>query len=317
MKVDVAARPFLADLEFVAPPIGPSVEEAADVEAARKPRVSPAERYKGRRGYNEQFLGFAVPLPTPLGRIARDVLPIEGSADDRLDYQHFSIVLSKSRRMPIFSGVNIDGAHQVKIVRQPPDKWFYDGRIPNDAQIGEDLYVDNILDRGHLVRREDPNWGDKAIAGVANDDTFHFTNCTPQAAHFNQQTWLSLEDYILRNAKAQEAKVSVFSGPIFRDNDRVYRGAKIPTAFWKVISFVSNGGRPSATAYTIDQVQELKDLEAQFGAFKTYQRSVHSIGKLAGLSFGELVGYDGFSNEEIRTRTAIVAEVRGPSDMRF
>ncbi len=59
MKVDVAARPFLADLEFVAPPIGPSVEEAADVEAARKPRVSPAERYKGRRGYNEQFLGFA------------------------------------------------------------------------------------------------------------------------------------------------------------------------------------------------------------------------------------------------------------------
>ncbi len=92
---------------------------------------------------------------------------------------------------------------------------------------------------------------------------------------------------------------------------------RFPTAFWKVISFVSNGGRPSATAYTIDQVQELKDLEAQFGAFKTYQRSVHSIGKLAGLSFGELVGYDGFSNEEIRTRTAIVAEVRGPSDMRF
>ncbi|WP_208757124.1 DNA/RNA non-specific endonuclease [Bradyrhizobium nanningense] len=313
MKVDLTVRPFLSDLQFVEPRVGGAGLEAAELEASRRARRSPPERFQGRAGYDVDFLGFPIPLPDP-AKFNRDVLEIEGSPENRLDYEHFSVVMSKSRRMPMFVGVNIDGEAAVRVVRSPPDKWFYDGRIPDEAQIGEELYADNILDRGHLVRREDPNWGE--TAETANDDTFHFTNCTPQASHFNQQTWLSLENYILKNAKAQEAKVNVFSGPIFRDNDRLYRGVKIPVAYWKVISFVSNDGKPSSTAYTIDQVQELKELEAVFGAFKTYQRSVRSIEKMTGLSFGQLRDYDGFSNEEQRTRTSIVAEVRDASDMR-
>ncbi|MET4804754.1 hypothetical protein ABIA96_007364 [Bradyrhizobium sp. LB11.1] len=29
----------------------------------------------------------------------------------------------------MFAGVNIDGANQVKVVQQLPDKWFFDGRV--------------------------------------------------------------------------------------------------------------------------------------------------------------------------------------------
>lgn len=315
MNVDLATRPLLADLEYILP-TGSLPEGDGSLEAVRRPKRSPPERFTGRKGFSNDFLGFDVPLPVPLGLRKHDVLKIDGVEGNRLDYQHFSVVMSASRRMPMFAGVNIDGANQVKVVRQPPDKWFLDGRIPDEAQIGEDLYVDNILDRGHLVRREDPNWGDEEIAGVANDDTFHFTNCTPQTAHFNQQTWLGLENYVLKNARVQEAKVNVFSGPIFRDRDRTYREVKIPTAFWKVISFVSDSGRPSSTAYTIDQIQELKDLEAVFGAFKTYQRSVRAIEQLTSLSFGNLADYDGFSNEEAKSRTSISSEVRVPGDVR-
>ena len=59
-----------------------------------------------------------------------------------------------------------------------------------DQQTGEDVYRDNPLDRGHLVRRLDPAWG--PLAKAANDDTFHFTNCTPQHHDFNagQTLWL-------------------------------------------------------------------------------------------------------------------------------
>jgi endonuclease G len=60
--------------------------------------------------------------------------------------------MSRSRRMAMFVGVNIDGATSVKIERSK-DKWFYDGRIPVEQQIGEELYAGNLLDRGHLVRR--------------------------------------------------------------------------------------------------------------------------------------------------------------------
>jgi endonuclease G len=176
---------------------------------------------------------------------------VEGSGD-RLDYQHFSIVMSKSRRIAMFVACNIDGSTS-KTIDRGDDKWAYDGRIPLDAQIGEELYADNDLDRGHLVRREDPNWGTDESAAVANEDTFHFTNCSPQMGAFNQRTWLGLENYILQNTRRWQDRVTVFTGPVFRDDDPVYRGIRIPVAYWKVVAFVHDDGRPSATAYVIDQ----------------------------------------------------------------
>ncbi|KPL53251.1 endonuclease [Prosthecomicrobium hirschii] len=318
--VDLSVRPRLADLSRLGGPAEVEIEahqagiEDA-LEARRSPRRSPPSRFDGRTGYHEDFLGFTVPLPTPVGQKKQDVLAVAGSENGRLDYQHFSVVMSQAHRIAMFVAVNIDGAHTVEIARER-DKWQLDGRIPDEAQIGEDLYADNILDRGHLVRRQDPVWGTDATARIANDDTFHFTNCSPQAANFNQKTWLSLEDYILQNARVQDAKITVFTGPIFRQTDRLYRGVRIPLAYWKVVTFVSDAGRPSTTAYIVDQVEELRDLEATFGAFRTYQRSVAAIERLSGISFNGLADFDGFSNEEKASRTSIVAELRSTADVR-
>lgn len=320
-KIDLSARPRLADLRRVGGSPAADHELAghiesvdAELEAARRPRRTPAAAFAGREGYQLDFLGeFEVPLPVPTATMERDVLPIPGTQVNRLDYTHFSAVMSKSRRMAMFVAVNIDGANSVRVVRDA-DKWSLDGRIPDEAQIGEELYSDNLLDRGHLVRREDPNWGD--VAQQANDDTFHFTNCAPQMGAFNQRTWLSLESFILQNARAVEEKVTVFTGPVFRPDDRIYRDVKIPTAYWKVVAFVNDSGRPSASAYIVDQSEELSELEIAFGAFKTYQRSVRAIEKLSKLSFGDLASFDGFSNEELATGTTISAELRVPGDAR-
>lgn len=289
--------------------------EAAIVERAARPRVSPPDRFAGRAGFASDHLsGFEVELPTPTGARARDVLPIGDDATGRLDYMHFSVVMSKSRRMAMFVAVNIEGARSVSIDREN-DKWFLDGRIPIEAQIGEDMYVRNRLDRGHLVRREDPNWG--ADAEVANADTFHFTNCAPQMDVVNQRTWLGLENYILQNARAWKERCSVFTGPVFGRNDLEYRGALVPKAFWKVVAFLSDDGRPSATAYVVEQEEELGGLEAAFGAYKTYQRSVRSIERLTSLSFGSLADYDGMSNTETESGLEIASELRGLGDIRI
>jgi endonuclease G len=300
------------------PSIKAFVESAeAALERASRPKISPLSRFEGLTGFDESFINnFPVPLPAPKGSAASDVLAVENRTNGRLDYLHFSVVMSKKRRMAMFVGVNIDGARSVNVERAN-DKWFLDGRIPLDAQIGEELYLDNLLDRGHLIRREDPNWGDQNEARAANDMTFHFTNCSPQMAAFNQKTWLGLEDYILQNSRAWRERICVFTGPIFRRDDLEYRGVLIPRAYWKVVAFVSDDMKPSATAYTIDQERELTELEAAFGAYKTYQRSVRAIEKLTGLSFGDLANYDGFSNHEADTRIEIASELRAPSDVRL
>ncbi|MBH0111624.1 DNA/RNA non-specific endonuclease [Novosphingobium sp. YJ-S2-02] len=315
MSFDPNYTPRLVDLKR----LGPAEEAATGLEGAlearrRGPRVTAPETLSERKGYTTEFLGdFAVSWPRLVGERARDVLPTSGRYPDRLDYQHFSVTMSRERRMAIFVGVNIDGSRSVSIERGA-DKWSLDGRIGIDQQIGEDLYAENLLDRGHLVRREDPNWGDDAE--TANEDTFHFTNCAPQMAGFNQQTWLSLEKYILDNTRRWAERVTVFSGPIFRDDDRLYRGVLIPTAFWKVVAFLGDDGKPSATAYMIDQKRELGSLEAAFGKFKTYQRSVRQIELLTDIDFGPLSRYDGFSNEERATGTRIEAELTSPADIR-
>jgi endonuclease G len=109
----------------------------------------------------------------------------------------------------------------------------------------------------------------------------------------------------------------VFSGPVFSDNDRVYRGVKIPQAFWKVVAYLSDDGKPSASAYMIDQRRELDQLDLVFGQLRTYQRSVIAIEQLTGIRFGQLADYDGFSNEERATGTRIEALIRGPQDIRL
>ena len=304
VKIDLSHRPRLADLRPLIAP-SPTLLEAR----ATTPRVTAAKDLKNRVGYADDFLSdFVVPWPTVGEPLAGDVQP------KRLDYTHFSITMSRSRRLALYVGVNIDGAKHVDIVRSN-DTWAYDGRLPTDAQVGEDLYAGNGLDRGHLVRRQDPNWGDDAT--TANLDTFHFTNCSPQMSGFNQKTWLELEDYILDNTQRWKARATVFSGPVFSDNDRVYRGVKIPQAFWKVVAYLSDDGKPSASAYMIDQRRELDQLDLVFGQLRTYQRSVIAIEQLTGIRFGQLADYDGFSNEERATGTRIEALIRGPQDIRL
>ena len=302
--IDLAYRPRLADLRPLLPP------PAAELRGG--PRITPAAALADRQGYRADFLGeFQVPWPRPSAALARDVYPLPNAAD-RLDYTHFSVTLSRSRRLALWVGVNIDGGQQVEVPRSR-DTWAYDGRVPLDAQLGEALYADNLLDRGHLVRRQDPNWGPAAVQ--ANGDTFHFTNCAPQMAAFNQQTWLELEDYILDNTQRWQARVSVFSGPVLREDDRAYRDTQIPEAFWKVVAYLGDDGKPSASAYLIDQRRELDALSIAFGRLRTYQCSVLRIEQLTGIDFGPLSDYDGFSNEERATGSRVERVIAGPSDI--
>lgn len=259
--------------------------------------ITPAVDFSNREGFDPDFLaGITVSLPKLVDARQGDEAPLLAGSSPVLKYHHFSIIMSKSRKLAIFTACNIDGEKSKK-VKRTKDAWFYDGRISTDFQIGETLYTGNRLDRGHLVRREDPVWG--AGAAVANDDTFHFTNCAPQFDDFNQSLWLGLETYLLKNSRAQNLQISVFTGPVFRRNDMQYRGVKIPREYWKVVALVTENGRPSVTAYKVSQSDLLKeDLEFIFGQYKTYQVSVKHVEKLASVDFGKLKRYDGFSTQE-------------------
>ena len=248
------------------------------------------EWYEHANGYDPSFLGDRHHVAPPAFKddIQGDIAPLL-SGGYVLDYTHFSIVMSKSRRLAYYTAVNIDGEQQ-KEIRRTKDNWYFDSRMARDYQAGPELYANNDLDRGHLVRRRDPVWGENAEK--ANEDTFHFTNCAPQHKNLNQKTWLELEDYILHNAVTRQLKVTVFTGAVFKESDPLYRGIKIPEDFWKVVVMVKQDGTLSATAYLQTQKEFLGKLDFTYGEYKTYQVSVSHIETLTGLHFGELRSSD-------------------------
>ncbi|MDI2589726.1 DNA/RNA non-specific endonuclease [Psychrobacillus sp. NEAU-3TGS] len=245
--------------------------------------------YEGSTGYDTQFLGDDYEVPHPMFRsdLEQDVAQLKDGSNV-LHYTHFSIVMSKSRRLAYYTVVNIDGNQLMKIGRN--DKWYLDSRIEIEYQCGPELYKNNPLDRGHLVRRLDPVWGDSAER--ANKDTFHFTNCAPQQSKLNQKTWLDLENYILDNAENSNLKVTVFTGPVFRMDDIIYRGVQIPAEFWKIAVIVKKDGNLSATAYLQTQKNLIEDLEFAYGEYKTYQVPISKIEETTGLDFEDLRNYD-------------------------
>lgn len=272
------------------PPAAPAPEpEMAGEEEAR------VDNLADRTGYDAKFLGarLVVPLPTVTGAQADRVLkfpdPVTGELIDTAKYTHFSVVMNRERRLCFYSAVNIDGKRFVK-VGGPRPAWRFDPRLPKEAQILDECYgreAEGKFSRGHMTRREDPNWG--PAAEQANKDTFYAPNATPQFQPFNAGIWFRLEEYALENAAQDNMRISVFTGPIFSDDDPLYFGVLVPVRFWKVIAFRHDRTRKlSATGYIISQRDMLPGVEFVFGRFQLYQTSIAEIEGLTGLSFGKL-----------------------------
>jgi len=268
-----------------------------------------ADSYSNRKGFNSEFLGQRIPMPVESKKIAEDVANLKDGRGIELKYSNFSVIMSKSRNLAIVTGVNIDGSMSENLPRDR-DIWYFDPRIGKEHQYGPELYANNDLDRGHLVRRLDPVWG--PLAKMANEDTFHFTNCSPQHKNLNQKTWVDLENYILSNADLYDLKVNVFTGPIFRSDDVIYRNKfQIPAEFWKVVSMIKKDNEMSATAYIQTQKNLIVDLEFAFGEYKTYQISVSQIERLTDLNFGSLRSFDPLAELE----GEIARIIKSPNDL--
>ena len=246
-------------------------------------------------GYDPGFLGPDVPLPLPT------------APAHELAYPRFTVLLDVARRLARLTAVNIDGA-QLREVARTGD-WRLDPRLPDDAQAGAEVYARNDLDRGHLVRRRDPGWGEAPEVRSATEATFFYPNAAPQAAGFNQskELWLGLEDHVLAHADAEDVKLSVFTAPVLAGDDPPYRGIRVPLRFWKVVAWSTGGEDPrlAATGFVLDQSDLVDTREGvvavkPLGAFRTFQVPLAEVAELAGVDLGPLLAADVFARPGAR-----------------
>ncbi|RDC62882.1 DNA/RNA non-specific endonuclease [Adhaeribacter pallidiroseus] len=283
----------------------------------------PDPDFTNRHGYDPNFLGIKVKLPTLSNEqkqtAARNKLAKEEDDPYELKYQHFSLVMHGKRKLPFYTAVNIDGASVININRdtgkitrvenpgfeaaEAYEKWYDDERIDVDERSTQKLYNDPFMkkyfQRGHLVKRTDPSWGNPERAMRAQADTFHFTNCSPQHKGFNPITtrWAGVENWITKESDKSNIRVTVFSGPIFEDTDPEISSIKIPMKFWKIIVWIEDGNLQTmgiladqsdlVNASLADRGQEnLGQLPNNF--IKVEQCPILDIQNLTGLNFESL-----------------------------
>ncbi len=267
----------------IAPLPSPAIDQSVAVKEARTDL---------QNGFDRDFLPFSVPRIRLTDTLTSDLATLDGERE--LKYCHFSVWLSKSRRFPRVVAWNVDGA-KIKKVSRTGIAFVKDARGDLEQfQIGDELYRDNPIDRGHLARRADLCWGSVAEANQANRDSFFFSNITPQHERFNQGQrnglWGRLEDAIFEDVQVSDLKVSLLGGPILRKNDPLVRDIAIPIEFWKLVAYRDDAdGRDKVRAFILTQrnlMTELVESESlELDEFKVFQVPLARIQSDAGIRF--------------------------------
>lgn len=284
-------------------------------------------------GYDPTFLSTELTLDDILRERKTRAAALLDKSGYELKYLHFSSVVDSIRCMPLLTAVNIDGGK----LRHPGERegqFRIDARLDAKFQPAAEFYEKKLgkdpvsFSRGHMVRRFDPCWGSsEKAAKLADSHTFHYTNAAPQVQAVNGGKWLDIEDYLLGKAQFRQTRLSVFTGPIFRDNDPEYghdrTGGpwKVPVSFWKVIVMQKSDEKLAATAFILGQINFLDALyEAQvFGSLRktglaelqsdNLQTTIAEVERQTGLNFRALRAFDVSDALESTRRTRVLARV--------
>ncbi len=290
-------RTVLEQLPGTASPsrIAPELRPLALLEESRKGPTRTAACFSDRNGYQADFLTHKIPLPMPISsRRGELAMRLDDTSESELVYRNFSVRQNAERKLPWVTAVNVDGKKLFRIPRS--GSWARDGRLHAEHQAGDEIYRGSGFSRGHMVRRLDPCWGDeRELAAQANQDTFVFTNACPQEQNaFNDALWGNLEDLILELADEEDLRITILTGPIFRDDDPYVGELKSPMSFYKVVAWRRKRAL-AAVGFVLSQADFVEVTEGFAGTdeYGVYEVPLETIARRAGLEFDAvLLGAD-------------------------
>lgn len=157
---------------------------------------------------------------------------------------------------------------------EPRDSKFIPDPDVQGAQAIDNDYKRSGWDRGHLAPAADMKWSEQAM-----EESFYFSNISPQNNNLNRGVWKSIEELTRENAK-RYGKLYVVTGPVFKSHkgkgtigeNRIV----IPDAFYKVLLIDDNGYK--GIGFYCENVAGKKKL-------KTYARSIDAIEEITKIDF--------------------------------
>jgi endonuclease G, mitochondrial len=258
-------------------------------------------------GYVDDFMEIHIPMPRPSPELRKKLSFLKNSPNSyTLKYQNYSTFQHAVRRVPILSAINVHGKYRYEALGKDTrkDNWLRDNRIDYEAQLDDGWYLKSGFDKGHLSRREDAEWGSTmSKAKISADMTCVYTNAVPQVPAFNRAImghhgqWGILEQKLLeqgiKGEVGKSAKICVFSGPLFLDDDPVYASVQVALSCFKVVIWFDKTGKLRATGFRLSQEEQVGGIDFEALNFdkllKLQQKSLAWIEDATGLMFADIL----------------------------
>lgn len=182
--------------------------------------------------------------------------------------------------------------------------WKWDPMIPDKyGKVTENDHKSDGFDKGHLCASED-----RVYCTEANDQTFYYSNISPQIASFNQQFWARLEAKVQSWGKKTQSgiydTIYVCKGGNLKEllcnftgtktaSDRVYPttdergfskgGMAVPTYYFMAILTVKNGNY-NAIAFYVPHIEGLPSSPTT-SDYQGYVTTITNLEALTGIDF--------------------------------
>ena len=134
-------------------------------------------------------------------------------------------------------------------------------------------YLKSGFDRGHLAPAADMKWSDQAM-----DESFYFSNMSPQLPAFNRGVWKRLEDK-MRDWAIIYDSILIVTGPVLNSSLTMIGPNEVcvPTHYYKVILDFKKT-KSKAIGFIMPNSGSKEDL-------KSFAVSIDSVEQITGLDF--------------------------------
>jgi endonuclease G len=159
------------------------------------------------------------------------------------------------------------------------NKFIVDPLIKTESANNMD-YIGSGYDRGHLAPAGDMGW-----SIVSMDESFYYSNMSPQEPSFNRGIWKHGEE-LVRDWAKEYGSIYIVTGPILKDSLPTIglNKVSVPIYYYKVI-LNNESIKPKAIGFIIPNKSSNQMLQ-------TFAVSVDSVEKLTGINFFPLLPDD-------------------------
>ena len=191
--------------------------------------------------------------------------------DTVIAHTAISLLYSERHEQAVWVAYKLLGEDTYKSLARS-NRFLVDPRVSTGTATHQD-YLKSGYDRGHLAPAADFGWSVDAM-----NESFYYSNMSPQLPGFNRGVWKRLETQV-RNWARVDSCIYIITGPVLRDSLKAIgpNAVSVPESYYKVIlDFYSKA--PKGIGFIIPNASSSADLSE-------FAMTIEDVERITGINF--------------------------------